>query len=170
MKFTFVCLLFWCHRCHKVRVTKIFCFLCCFKKKGSVLNSETIYFSSSYVIVHRGIIVWSWLQFITVVQYFRCQFSWDRSIIKWAQLKSFVSCVVSKKQASVLNSETIYFSSSYVIVYRGIILRTWLQLEEWYNILDANCWDGSWDYGKWYPEWRGHITPPKWPAGLGPRL
>ena len=97
--------------------------------------------------MYRGIIVWSWLQFITVVQYFRCQFSWDRSIIKWAQLKCFVSCVVSKKQASVLNSETIYFSSSYVIVYRGIILRTWLQLEEWYNILDANCWEGSWDYG-----------------------
>ena len=59
--------------------------------------------------------------------------------MKCAQLKSFVSYVVSKKQASVLNSETIYFSSSYVIVYRGIILRTWLQLEEWYNILDANC-------------------------------
>ena len=77
---------------------------------------------------------------IIVVQYLRCQFSWDRSIIKRAQLKSIVSCAVSKKQASVLNSETIYFSSSYVIVYRGIILRTWLQLEEWYNIFDANCW------------------------------
>lgn len=47
--------------------------------------------------------------------------------------------VYQKKPASVLNSETIYFSSSYVIVYRGIILRTWLQLEEWYNILVANC-------------------------------
>ena len=77
---------------------------------------------------------------IIVVQYLRCQFSWDRSIIKRAQLKSIVSCAVSKKQASVLNSETIYFSSSYVIVYRGIILRTWLQLKEWYNIFDANCW------------------------------
>ena len=152
-----------------MRVTKIFCLLWCIKKTGQrfEFGNHLLFIFLCYCALWNNIMVVA--PVITVVQYLRCQFSWDRSIIKCAQLKSFVSCGVSKKQASVLNSETIYFSSPYVIVYRGIILRTWLQLEEWYNILDANCW-GGWDYGKLYPEWRGHITPPKWPAGLGPRL
>lgn len=37
------------------------------------MNSETIYFPSSYVIVHRVIILWSWPPVITVVQFLRCK-------------------------------------------------------------------------------------------------
>lgn len=59
---------------------------------------------------------------ITVVQYLRCQFSWDRSIIKCAQLKSFcfLCCIKKTGQRFEFGNHLLFIFLCYCVPWNNI--------------------------------------------------